>query len=80
LNEIRMFFRATRPIVSLNQFPNFEFADQTPSPFCTVRAGGERGTIASRHGETHETGSDSRTTGGPQRSEHSRSCPRIGNH
>jgi RNA polymerase sigma-70 factor (ECF subfamily) len=32
LNEVRMFLRATRPSVSLNQLPNFEFTDQTPSP------------------------------------------------
>jgi len=32
LNEIRAFFRATRPCVSLNELPNFQIVDQTASP------------------------------------------------
>jgi RNA polymerase sigma-70 factor, ECF subfamily len=32
LNEIRAFLRGLRPIVSLDEFPNFEVADRGPSP------------------------------------------------
>ena len=32
LNEIRMFLRDSRPGVSLDDLPNFQFADRTPSP------------------------------------------------
>jgi len=44
LNEIRAFFRATRPCVSLNQLPNFQIVDQTASPHaaCEQSERGER--------------------------------------
>jgi RNA polymerase sigma-70 factor, ECF subfamily len=33
VNEVRMFRRAARATVSLDELPNFEFADRGPSPF-----------------------------------------------
>jgi RNA polymerase sigma-70 factor (ECF subfamily) len=32
LNQVRMLHRRARPCISIDDFPNFEFADQGPSP------------------------------------------------
>ena len=36
MNEVRMFFRTTRPSLSLDEFPNIDSCDQEPSPLARI--------------------------------------------
>src|SRR5260370_2002669 len=39
LNEVRMLLRRARPFVWIDEFPNFELPDQTPSPHAMCEQG-----------------------------------------
>jgi RNA polymerase sigma-70 factor (ECF subfamily) len=36
INEVRMFFRTSRPTISLQEFPQIDFRDSAPSPLARV--------------------------------------------